>query len=518
MNFKHKEYLIPLGIFLTVFLYSSFFLQGIRLFDDDYNVCLVNTHKYSLATVLWQILDPVLTDWNAEFRPVQTLIFKALHSLFEFEPSGYYYFKSLMHALFSTVYYLFLRRNLNIAAVAFFSTLFLATASSTFRSLLWVSDLVIVSEFLALLVYAIFLYLESLEKPSKVRLLGCLVLMFFLTLICDRTRASAKLIPGILFFYIVLFDWRKFKRYGLTIVSMVAVLLPWQVIISNPAPFLSAKPGTVKAHVWQPATTAKFWKLFGRDFEPFSLIYTGYAPISVLAIIGFVLLYTFILATIVLIARRSPLRRTDKFLIVWAGVNIVSLMSYPSLPDHFQARYAISVLIPLIPLILLTISRAAQLTFKRRWVPAFLVAALVITQVCFHGYHTFRGRNDSPSFMIAADNLRCYIADNIKNSYIFYQYFPISGFRPTDDGNQFFDNNTSAFSRLAYNSLVSHSPLYIASPFEFSHPTVKLERSFPGRSDSLYDRIFNDREPHHYKSTLYLYKYLPTPQPADGLK
>ena len=238
MNSIYKRCSIPIGIFLVVFLYSSFFLQGLPLYDNDYSVCIVNANKSSLPTVFWQIFDPILRDWNAEFRPTQTLIFKALFSLFEYNASGYFYFKSLMLALFSTVYFIFLRRFLNITAVALFSTLFLAMASSTFGSLKWAGDLVIVSEFLALLVYSTFMYLETQEKPSKIRLFGCLALMVILTLICDRTRASGKLIPGILFFYIVIFYWSKLKRYGLTILLMVITVLPWKVLISNPVPFL----------------------------------------------------------------------------------------------------------------------------------------------------------------------------------------------------------------------------------------------------------------------------------------
>lgn len=509
MNNKYKEYMIPLGIFLTVFLYSSFFLQGLHLFDDDYNVCLANAHKYSLSTVLWHIFDPILTGWNTESRPTQTLIFKALFSLFEYEHSGYYYFKSSMLALFSTVYYVLLRRYLNTTAVAILSTLFLAAASSTFGSMRWVGDFVIVSEFLALLVYAIFLYLEAQENIPEIRLFACLALMVVLTLICDRTRASGKLIPGILFFYIVIYDWKKLKRYGLAIILMVISVVPLKLLLNNPAPFLHSDPGTLKIHEWQPASIGKFWALFGEDFMPFSLFYSGHSPISILAIIGFPLLYVFMLALVILIIKRTPVQKCGKFLIVWAAVNAASLMSYPTLPSHFQARYAISVLIPLIPLVLLAIYRATQLSYNRRWTPQFLIAALVVMQIGFHGYHIFRARNGAATFMIAADNLREHIATNYKNSFFYYQYFPVSGFRPTDDGNQFFDNKSVSFATVIYKRSISHSPLYITSPFPFSDPSVKLEKMFPGKSGSLYDRIFNSGDRQFYETTLYLYRYLP---------
>lgn len=514
MNYKYKEYVIPLAIFMTVFMYSSFFLQGIRFFDNDYNICLVNAHTYSFPTVLWQIFDPILKDWNAEYRPTQTLIFKVLFYLFGYDPSGYYYFKSFMLALFSTVYFLFLRRYLNISVVAVFSALFLAMFSSTFESLKWVSDLVIVSEFLALLVYVLFLYLETLENPPKIKLFTCLALMVVLTLICDRTRASGKLIPGILLFYIIIFDWNKIKRYGLTIVLMITTILPWQALISNPVPFLSAKPDTVKPYLWQPASINKFWSLFGGDFEFFSLFYSGHFPTSVLAIIGFPILYAFILAAIVLIVRHAHIQKGEKLLIIWAAVNIASLTSYPSLPPDFRARYAISVLSPLIPLVLLIIYRAAQFLCNRRWIPGLIIGTLVIMQICFHGYHTFRARNGYPTFMIASDNLREYIANNYKNSLFFYQHFPVLAFRPTADGNQFFDQDVG-FTTVEQISLKAHSPLYIASRFTINDNVAEFVKSFPGKSESLYDRIFNSGDHQYYETVLHLYKYSPVSQPEN---
>jgi hypothetical protein len=506
MSTQYNKYFIPFGIFLIAFLYSSFFLQGLPLFDNDYNQWIHYAREYSLPTILWQVFNPILEDWNVDFRPTQTLVFKALFSLFEYDPSGYYYFKSLMLALFSTTYFLFLRRYLNTTSVAAFSALFLTMASSTFTSLRWVSDFVIVSEFIALLVYATFLYLETLEKPSKTKLFACLALMVILTLICDRTKANGKLIPGILFFYIVLLDWRKLKRYGFTILLMVITVLPWKVLINNPIPFLSAEPGTVKYYAWQPASLEKFRVLFGGDFEFLSLFYSGDSPISILAIIGFPLLYAFILAIAVLIFRRAPITKIDKFLIVWSVINITALMSYPTLPSHFQARYAISVLIPLIPLVLLTIYRAAQLTWNRRWIPKLLITTLVFMQLCFHGYNTFRARNGDPTVRIANAKLREYIANNFKNSWFYYMEIDVALFRPTNDGNQFFNSDNDELETVINNSLISRTNLYIISPAPLNDRTLKLEKWFPGKSESLYDIIFNNEDREYYEYGVYLYK------------
>lgn len=501
-----KQYLFPIAIFLIAFLYSSFFLQGIRLFDNDYNQWLTFARENSLSKAVWDVFNPVLNDWNVDFRPTQTLIFKALFSLFDYNASGYYYFKSFMLALFSTVYFLFLRHYLNNLAVAAFSALFLALASSTFTSLMWVSDFVIVSEFWALLVYAIFLNLETRETPSRKLLITSLAVMIILTVICDRTKANGKLIPGILFFYLLLFDWRKLKRYWLTISLMVFAVVPWKVLVNNPAPFLRADPGTVRSHAWQPASLQKFWKLLGGDFEPFSMIYSAHPPISVLAIIGFPLLLSFIIAMLFLIYRRYALdQKVVQFLAVWGAINVAALMSYPSLPPYFQARYAISVLVPLVPLLLIAIYRAAVLTWGGRKIPELLIATLVMTTICFHGYHTFRARNILPPIMIASDTLREYIANNFKNSWFFYIDNPVWAFRPTTDGNQFFSYKNEKVESVE-SRLPPDTGFYIISQRPVEATFLKLQMSFPGKSESLFDRIFNNGKTSFYKTTFYLYK------------
>src|SRR5947207_13008931 len=89
-----KRFAIAIGIVLLSFFHASFVLQGLHLFDNDYNQWIQGAEENSWRTVLLQVFNPVLSDWNVNFRPVQTLIFKVLFSFFQFRPSGYYYFKA----------------------------------------------------------------------------------------------------------------------------------------------------------------------------------------------------------------------------------------------------------------------------------------------------------------------------------------------------------------------------------------------------------------------------------------
>lgn len=507
MDCTEKRYLVAAGIAALAFCYSSFFLQDLRLFDNDYNQWLTFAREYSLPTVLWQIFNPILAEWNVDFRPFQTLVFKSLFALFDYNAAGYYFFKSLMLALFSAAYFLILRRYLHNPLVAGFSALLLVVASSTFTSLYWVSDFVIVSEFFALLAVALFLHLETDDQPSRNKVIACLALMVLLTLICDRTKANGKLIPGILFLYIVVFDWRKLKRYGVAIALMVLVVLPWPVLLSDPAPFLVAKGGAPPSYAWQPASLGKFWMLFAGDFAPLSLLYNKYPPISVMAILGFPLIYLGIAATGFLLYRKTAVPLAVRFMIVWAAVNVAALMSYPALPQHFQARYAISVLIPLLPLLLLAIHGATKRLLTHQLAIAALLTTLVVIQMGFHGYHTVRMRNiGMPSLMIASDTVREYIATNFSHSCFYCYEMPVFAFRPTSDGNQFFSSIHDKWPDVIA-SQPKNTPLFVVSGNPIHSPVLRLHAVFPGKSDSLFDRIFN-RDTQRLPVTMYLYQYL----------
>jgi len=524
-----RRIVLAVGIFLVAFLWSSFFLQGLRLFDNDYNFWIRRAREDPFAKTLGETLNPILSGWNVNFRPFQVLIFQVLFPVLGYHASGYYYFKSVILGLLCAVYFLFLGRYLRSGFAAFASPIILLVSCSTFTSLYWVSDFVILSELLALLVFFLFLYLETREgEIPKPALLLILAGMLLLTLFCDRTKANGKLIPGILLFYIFLTDIRKLKRYGILLVFMIFILVPWKVVLKNPIPPFIADPRKMTdVYSWQPAASGKFWLLFGRDFKMLSLGYKDHPPISILAILGFPLVYSAIAGCGIIFYRflpeknlaagamkkwrefrKSPGGRVILFLFCWGTVNIVSLASYPTLPPHFRSRYAISVLIPLLPLVLVVIERGAGsiVSEKRKAVRVFLWSLLSI-QILFQGYQTFRMRNDFPSFIIASDRARDYIAGNIRESSIFYLNLPIMSYRPTDTGNRFYEpgkqfNLTAAAKKLG----VPLEKCYVLSANPVKSPYLHLKRDFPGVSESLYDRIMNSGDSRVYKRTMYLYE------------
>jgi len=501
------------------------------LYDNDYNQWIPLAQMSSLKQILIQVFNPILSDWNIQFRPFQVLIFKGLFELFGYEPSGYFYFKSLLLALFSIVYLFFMRKYLQSTTIAILSVFLLAMSSSTFTSLYWMSDFVIVSEFLTLIVFVLFLNLENKKNHrNKFTVIITLVLILILTIIADRTKANAKLIPAIIFIYIIIVDWRKLKRYGIVLAMMIISVLPIKVMLTNPIPpFIHADPSTISKLSWQPVSLNKFWLLFARDFEFFSLLYPGYPPISILAIIGFPLVYMVVISIAILFYKylkkknifllneygvenyqMESIKKNIVFISIWALVNIIALASYPSLPKHFQARYAISVLIPLIPLLLILVYSAMRfLLISKKHLVLIFISLLLIIQLPFNVYHTFRMRNDYPTYIIAKEKLEDHVASKFKNSIFGYFWLPDINFVKAGESNEFIyianPHATSIFIKEL--SKRSDSPAYFYLISLYKVPFGKLYKSFPGKSDDLFDRIFNSGENTYYRYTLYLYQF-----------
>ncbi len=501
-------------------------MQGLRLFDNDYNQWLTYALEGSFPEILADVFNPFLKEWNVDFRPTETFVFKILYSLFGYNASGYYYFKSLAAALLGAAYFLFLSRYLRSTAVAVACAVFIGLASSTFTSLYWVSDFVIVSELLALVVFWIFLKIDLSENPTRARLIISFVAIFLLTLIADRTKANAKLIPAIIFIYIIVTGAGRLKRYWPLLAVVGVTLVPIAYMLKHPSlPFLSAGGSTVEAHAWQPATSAKLWLLFGKGFEPLSLSYATHPPISILSVLGFPIVYLAIAGFAYLLykclTKKSAeecgafignteaikKRRVVIFISIWAAVNTLALMSYPTLPDHFQARYAISVLVALLPLLLLIIKTAVEKISRKKLAGAAVVSILVIIQLGFHYGHTVRMRSGMPSFIIALDKTREYIETNYRGKVFYFQNIPAFRYRPGEERNTIVTSLSEPDAVVAARKRgIRPSELYVVMDRDVKDPTLRLIKAFPGRSDSLFGNVYNSGEKPKFKTTLFLYR------------
>ncbi len=522
------------AIFIAVLIYMYFFLEGLRLFDSDYYQWIKPAISEPFFKSAGDFLNPVLFDWNINFRPFQVFIYKGLFSLFGYEANGYFFFKAFITGLLSLAYFFFILRYLKNFAVAAASALFIGISSSTYTSLFWVSDFVVVSELITLCVYAVFLELDLSDKPRKaMKTAVTLVIIVILTIIADRTKANAKLIPGIIFLYLILTGPKRLYRYWPALVAMGLSLVPVAKILKSPVPtFIYAEPGTVTPASWQPASIEKFWRLFGAGFEPLSFTYKTHPPISILSIIGFVLLYAFLIAAVFLIYKKvktrksagsASLRDTLKenkaivFFFSWAAINLLAMLSYPELPDYFQARYAISFFIPAIPLVFLTVYSAASLIGDRTGgtggggggrTGGAILALLLIVHLCFHSYQTFRVRNNFPTLMIASDTLREYVSSTYKGRHFYYLRLPNYYYRVDDKSdNKFISSFKEPNIIVAAKKFGIRPNDFLLISFEqIDDPTLLLIREFPGISGAHFDRLFNSGVSKRNRTTFYLYE------------
>ena len=523
---KRGRYLISAGLFIFAFLYSGFFLQGIGLFEDDYTRWIRQARDDPFSRTLLQTLNPVLSDWNIQFRPFVVLVFRGLFPLFQYDASGYLYFKSLVLGIFSVFYYFFLLRYWGNKTIAFASALFLIVICATFSSLYWVSDFILVSELFGMMVYALYLSLEMhRQKPKMSRRFIFFALMLLFTLLSDRTKANGKLIPAILFFSILFSNRKRLKFYAPLLASMILILIPWGKAISHPLPgFIADKAGKAPFYSWQPASFAKFRTLLLGDFQPFSLLYGKWPPISVFSNLSYLFVYLGAAGAIlvlyrfirdktggyyqrILVFQRSRRGMIVTLSSVWAFVNILALASYPSAPRHFQGRYLCGVLIPLAPLVYWYSLRFLRgLWPERKRFTALLFLLAFALQIGFHPWHTFRLRNDFPTMIIASTRLRAWMDENIHNGLVVHFQLPVYHFKPEKGNNKHLSQwSTFNLTEIALKYGFRFEDCYIISCEQMKNPYLILLKEFPGRSSSLYDRIFNARGKKRYYYTLYLY-------------
>ncbi|MEM6366502.1 MAG: hypothetical protein AAF745_18895, partial [Planctomycetota bacterium] len=351
--------------------------------------------------------------------------------------------------------------------------------------------------------------------PSFRTTLLILVVIFILTLVCDRTKANAKLIPAIIVVHIAITNASRLKIYIPLVALMGLALVPVPELIRNPIPpFLSDPNQELPAHAWQEASSSKFMMLFAGDFRPLSLRYSGYHPISVLAIIGFPLVYSGIAGLLIGVSKAlrairsaaAPMTATRQwldsrqgkivsFLAIWSVINVLALASYPKLPTHFQSRYAISVLIPSVPLLLLLTTKAwtACLPSRKRLGRAFIIG-LVGIHILSHSLYTLHNRSAYfCDFMIASNKLCDHVDRQLQNSLVICHYFGVPSYRPTARGNRWVSvSGPLNLKDVAAEYEVSLDQCFVVARPQFRYPETVLTQleTFDGSSDALFDRLF----------------------------
>ena len=137
------------------------------------------------------------------------------------------------------------------------------------------------------------------------------------------------------------------------------------------------------------------------------------------------------------------------------------------------------------------------------------ISVLLAIQLLFNAYHTFRMRNDYPTYIIAKEKLEDYIDSNFSNALFGYYWLPDVDFILANENNEFIyianPHGTNMFIKEL--SKRSESPEYLYLISLYNIPFGKLYKIFPGKSDAYFDRIFNSGENPYYRYSLYLYQF-----------
>ncbi len=404
--------------------------------------------------------------------------------------------------------------------VAFTAAGIFTLSSPVFSSLLWVSDFELLAQLTILAAFGCFLSQErqNLYHNDRYRFYLYQAGIFLLLLLGHHTKGSAKLIPAILFGYLLVHRRQFLKRYLPLLGLMVLAVVPFLSLADDPLPpFAPFAQDRSQGWMWKPANLTTLGILLVGNAHPFAGTAGPGVAYSLLGVLCPVLLWTGLTGTGLLVYRRrecqplAPGARTAIVLaLVWLCGVILSFSAFPRLPLGFMVRYVTGVLVPASILVALLLSRAADL-LPSAWKPAAapLLALIVLAHGAVNFGHVRYVRESFGQIIVAYDRARSGLSKKVQNANVLLVGLPYSYARPLGDGNRYIKDLDRPFqldlSRPLY-ALVQHDGN--AEQIDYTLPVQKIQkglrplanstpgyridirpvRAFHGLTDSIYDR------------------------------
>ena len=501
---------------LAALAYAGFLTQGEHLFDNDYD--WIASARIGWIEILGQVFNPISEDWGFENRPVQVLCFKALYALFGYTPVPYYAFKALLFSgVVCSIAFFCLRAELG-PRVAFTAAGIFTLSSPVFSSLLWISDFELLAQLTILAAFGSFLAQErrNLYDNDRYRFYLYQAGIFLLLLLGHHTKGSAKLIPAILFGYLLLHRRHTLKRYLPLLGLMALAVVPFLSLDPVP-PFAPFAQDQSQGWMWKPANLTTLAILLVGNAHPFAGTAGPGVAYSLLGVLCPVLLWAGLAATGLLVYRwreHQPLapgaRAAVVLTLVWLCGVVLSFSAFPRLPLGFMARYVTGALVPASILVALLLSRAAGL-LPSAWKPAAapLLALIVLAHGAVNFGHVRYVRESFGQIIVAYDRARSGLSKMVQNANVLLIDLPYSYARPLDDGNHYIKDLDRPFrldlSRPLY-ALIQHDGN--AEQIDYTLPVQKIRkglrplvnktpgyrmnirpvRAFHGLTDSIYDQ------------------------------
>ena len=389
---------------LCAFAYAGLLLGDLRLFDNDYD--WINTAQDTgWLGVLGEILRPIPERWGFQDRPVQTLVFKLLHSFAGEQPGVYYAFKAGLFAGVSVAISWFARRLGSDALAAILAGAIFAISSPGHASALWISDFELMAEILILLALGQFWRILKSTPTSRMEEWLNQALFVLLALVSHRTKGSAKLIPAIVLIYLVLYRRDQIRRFIPSLALIGLTIVPIFSMISDPLPpFAPFAEDQSQGWMWKPANLATLGTLLIGNFHPISGTSGPGIAFGLLAVLTPGLLWITALGVAYFVWKNGKSFFSDEvgLIAIWLLVSVLSYASFPRLPEGFMARYVVVALVPA-SLLVAHILSGSLLRLPR--MAAIGVLAVCLTIHAAHNLDSSRHLRDTLGQVIVAYDL-----------------------------------------------------------------------------------------------------------------
>jgi hypothetical protein len=433
-----RDYGAGLAVGLAAFLFAGGVLSGLRLFDNDYD-WINQAQDAGLLQLLGDILRPIPERWGFQDRPTQTLVFRLIYGAVGYSAFSFYTFKA---ALFGGVCFGITRLSITLGlghrASVLAGTIF-ALSSSGQASALWVSDFELLTEILILAAFGIFWRILHSVPKSKIE--ECLnqAMFVLISVAAHRTKGSAKLIPAIVFLYLILYRRDQIRRFLPSLALIALTIIPVFSVFDDPIPpFAPFAEDHSQGWMWKPANLQTLGTLVVGNFHPFfGTSGPNIIAFSMLSVLAPAVLWSTGLAFIYLMLRsRKSFSLTGwRFLCIWAAISIASYTAFPRLPEGFMARYIVVGLVPVSMLIGLILDQASRrFTAKVAW-PA--LGCILMMHAATNLSSTRYLRDTLGQVIVAYDQAREHISTQVTDSDVLVIGFDYGYHRRVSDSNRY---------------------------------------------------------------------------------
>lgn len=418
-------------VFIIAITYIFFLTAGIPLFWEEQ---VYQTEYIQQPFVHW--FKEILFGFGKNnlfqtSRPFDALLFKVLFSIAGYNYIAMRFAKAVLFSIFICLIFFFVKKYMKNSIVAYAVSFFIMCSLSLYIHTLVFAEPYLLTEVLKLNIFLLFLSDYFSEKTSfSVQFL--IALLFLLSV---RAYNPAYSTMGILFLFIIFYNWKKSLRYAGLFVFFLITAIPWPFKIqigegsSAFAPKLWSIQHFFLADISSYVSTPII-SLQGLYYKPFFALLSFF---GVWLVITFFLIFLFRHFFIKYFSQYFIYKETTKsnlldnvnskmlaiFLSVWL---FAELPLWIILPEH-ATRYATSVLLPFSLLIVLMILHCLAIVKQNyRFFFSIFVISLLILSILTNLAYVIAFRAGWGSSFIAIEKTQDFIADNKEGSAIVLYY------------------------------------------------------------------------------------------------